>query len=168
MKTDQKILNYQQIGNIGHSNKVVVLITGCFDILHLGHMIFLNYSKEQGDVLVVGVASDETVRELKGSPRPLNPEIFRARQIAALEVVDYVIINHEPLEQGNIDHSVLVSILKPALYVVPETDRNISGKKALVERFGGVFKTCKRLPPNHLKGGISSTEIISKIENMGL
>jgi len=143
-----------------------VLVTGCFDVLHLGHIIFLNYAKQQGDILVVGIGSDKTIRELKGPKRPVNPETFRARQMAALEVVDYVVINHEPLQHGNIDHSVLVSILKPATYVVPETDGNLSGKKALVEKYGGVLKSCKRLPPNHLKGGVSSTDILHKIEGL--
>lgn len=161
MKTDQKILNYQQVGSIGGSKKV--LVTGCFDILHLGHIIFLEYAKKQGKVLIVGIGSDKTIRKLKGKNRPILSEKIRARTVAALDIVDFVVINKEPLKNGNIDHTILVSKLKPKIYVVPVTDRNLAGKHALVEQYGGKVKTCHRLPPNHLKGGISSTEILKKL-----
>ena len=74
--------------------------------------------------------------------------------IAAVEYVDYVIISEE---FGKMDHAALVKLLKPHLYVVPSTDSAISQKRAMIEKAGGCLVTCKRLPPGHLKGGISTT-----------
>ncbi len=70
----------------------IVLANGCFDLLHVGHIRFLQDAKRQGDVLVVGINSDRAVRTLKGSGRPLMPENARAELIAALECVDFVTI----------------------------------------------------------------------------
>jgi len=74
----------------------VVLANGCFDILHVGHIRYLEGAKALGDVLVVGVNSDEQVRAQKGEGRPLVPERERAEIIAALRAVDFVTIFTEP------------------------------------------------------------------------
>ncbi|MHB8652317.1 MAG: adenylyltransferase/cytidyltransferase family protein [Terriglobia bacterium] len=74
----------------------IVFANGCFDLLHVGHVRYLQGAKEQGDVLVVGVNSDRTVRELKGEGRPLLPAEARAELIAALESTDYILIFDEP------------------------------------------------------------------------
>ncbi len=80
-------------------NKKIVFTNGCFDILHYGHVKYLETSKEFGDVLIVGLNSDNSVSSLKGSSRPINIESDRASILAALEVVDYVVIfnNETPL-----------------------------------------------------------------------
>lgn len=70
----------------------VAFANGCFDLLHVGHVRYLQGAREQGDVLVVGVNSDRTVSALKGPGRPLLPEDARAELVAALAVVDYVVI----------------------------------------------------------------------------
>jgi len=72
------------------AGKVVVFTNGCFDILHVGHVRYLQKARAMGDVLVVGVNTDESVRRLKGPDRPVNPESDRAEVLAALECVDYV------------------------------------------------------------------------------
>src|SRR5918996_1380092 len=74
----------------------VVLANGCFDILHVGHIRYLEGAKELGDLLVVGVNGDEQVRAQKGEGRPLVPERARAEIIAGIRAVDYVTIFHEP------------------------------------------------------------------------
>lgn len=74
----------------------IVLANGCFDILHVGHIRYLEAAKGLGDVLVVGINSDEQVRVQKGEGRPLVPERERAEIIAALRAVDFVTIFHEP------------------------------------------------------------------------
>lgn len=83
MQSDKKIINYKQAGLIAkklkNGGKKTVLITGCYDILHLGHLIFFNYAKSKGDVLVVGIGSDKTIRAYKGPTRPINNENLRAR-----------------------------------------------------------------------------------------
>ncbi len=70
----------------------VVFANGCFDLFHVGHVRYLEGARQQGDVLVVGVNSDRSVRQLKGEGRPLLPEDARAELLAAMECVDYVVI----------------------------------------------------------------------------
>jgi rfaE bifunctional protein nucleotidyltransferase chain/domain len=78
-----------------HPGKTIVFTNGCFDILHAGHVRYLAAAKQLGDILVVGLNGDESVRELKGKGRPLNSQEDRAEVMAALEAVDYVIIFSE-------------------------------------------------------------------------
>ncbi len=73
----------------------IAFANGCFDVLHVGHVRYLQGARAQGDVLVVGVNSDRAVRELKGEGRPLLPEAARAELVAALACVDYVIVFDE-------------------------------------------------------------------------
>lgn len=77
--------------------KRVVFTNGCFDILHLGHIRYLEAARALGDMLVVGVNTDDAVRRLKGPDRPLIPESERAEVLAALECVDYVTLFNEDL-----------------------------------------------------------------------
>jgi rfaE bifunctional protein nucleotidyltransferase chain/domain len=80
-----------------HSGGVrIVLANGCFDILHVGHIRYLEAARAEGDLLVVGVNSDDGVRGLKGKGRPLLPEWARAELVAALAAVDFVLIFSEP------------------------------------------------------------------------
>ena len=74
----------------------IVLANGCFDTLHIGHVRYLEGAKEQGDLLVVGVNADRSVRSLKGPGRPILDENARALLVAALRAVDYVLIFPEP------------------------------------------------------------------------
>jgi D-glycero-beta-D-manno-heptose 1-phosphate adenylyltransferase len=71
---------------------LVVFANGCFDLFHVGHVRYLEGARQQGDVLVVGVNSDRSVRQLKGEGRPLLPEDARAELLAAMECVDYVVV----------------------------------------------------------------------------
>lgn len=90
--------------------KSVVFTNGCFDILHLGHVRYLQDARALGDILVIGVNSDESVRRLKGPERPVVPEEERVEILAALECVDYVTIFSEetPVE--------LITTLKPDIH----------------------------------------------------
>lgn len=93
------------------AGKVVVTTNGCFDVLHLGHLRYLQAARALGDLLVVAVNSDSSVRRLKGQHRPLVPESERAEMLAGLECVDYVVIFPEftPIS--------LLSELKPNVHV---------------------------------------------------
>lgn len=75
--------------------KRIVFTNGCFDILHLGHVLYLQQAARQGDVLVLGLNSDDSVRRLKGAKRPLVPEVERAAVLAGLRSVDYITIFSE-------------------------------------------------------------------------
>lgn len=91
--------------------KIVVFTNGCFDILHVGHVRYLEAAKALGDYLVVGVNTDESVKRLKGDERPLNPESDRAEVLAALESVDFVTLFPEdtPVET--------IALLHPDIHV---------------------------------------------------
>ena len=100
--------------------KKVVLTNGCFDLLHVGHVRYLEAAHALGDVLAVGLNGDESVRALKGDNRPLNRETDRAELLAALCAVDYVVIFAEKRATR------LIEAVRPAVYVkggdyTPET-----------------------------------------------
>ncbi|HKS11349.1 MAG TPA: adenylyltransferase/cytidyltransferase family protein [Pyrinomonadaceae bacterium] len=115
----------------------VVLANGCFDVLHVGHVRYLAGARELGDVLVVGVNSDEQVARLKGPGRPILPADERAELVAALESVTYVTVFDEPTVEE------LLLALKPDVHAkgtdytvdsVPERDvvRSYGGRVAIV------------------------------------
>ncbi len=92
-------------------NKKIVFTNGCFDILHRGHVEYLQKARELGDLLILGLNSDDSVKRLKGNDRPINNEIDRAIVLAALECINYISIFDEdtPLE--------LIKIVKPDILV---------------------------------------------------
>ncbi|HCX88912.1 MAG TPA: D-glycero-beta-D-manno-heptose 1-phosphate adenylyltransferase, partial [Deltaproteobacteria bacterium] len=87
--------------------KRVVFTNGCFDLIHVGHTRYLQEARKLGDVLIVGVNSDRSVRRIKGKKRPVIPEEERAEVLSALQCVDFVVIFHEP------DPLNIISLLKP-------------------------------------------------------
>ncbi len=95
-KEGKKIVDFEELKKIiddaKRKGKKIAWTNGCFDILHTGHVDYLKKAKKQGDVLVVGIDSDDSVKRLKGSGRPINSESERAEIISALEFVDYIII----------------------------------------------------------------------------
>jgi rfaE bifunctional protein nucleotidyltransferase chain/domain len=118
----QKILDRTQTSSVRslHAGETIVLTNGCFDILHVGHVRYLAAARRLGNVLVVGLNSDASVRELKGPGRPLNSEQDRAEVLAALQAVDHVIIFGEKRASN------LVRELAPDIYTkggdyTPET-----------------------------------------------
>jgi rfaE bifunctional protein nucleotidyltransferase chain/domain len=88
----------------------VVFANGCFDTLHVGHIRYLEGARREGDVLVVAVNSDSSVGRLKGPGRPILPEVARANLVAALRVVDYVVVFGEP----NVE--ALLEFLRPDVH----------------------------------------------------
>lgn len=76
-------------------SKKIVFTNGCFDILHLGHVHYLSAAKDLGDILVIGLNSDDSVKRLKGENRPMNTQYARALLLAALQFVDFVIVFDE-------------------------------------------------------------------------
>ena len=134
------------------NGKKIVFTNGCFDILHVGHLTYMNEAKAQGDILIVGVNSDESVRRLKGLSRPINTEKDRAELLSGLKAVDFTVIFDEdtPVE--------LIDELKPSIHVkggdykkedLPET--------VVVEKHGGEVRILKFVE------GKSTTNIINKV-----
>jgi D-glycero-beta-D-manno-heptose 1-phosphate adenylyltransferase len=92
------------------SGKKVVLANGCFDILHVGHLRYLKGARALGDVLVVAINSDRSVREIKDPGRPILDEDERVALVSALECVDYVVLFDEP------DVTSVLKTLRPAIH----------------------------------------------------
>ena len=88
----------------------VVFANGCFDTLHVGHVRYLEEARREGDVLVVAVNDDASVRKLKGAGRPVLNELARADLVAALRAVDYVVLFHEPTVEP------LLELLRPDVH----------------------------------------------------
>ena len=120
------------IKNLKAKGKRVVFTNGCFDLLHLGHVRYLEEAKALGDVLVVGVNSDSSVRKLKAPKRPILPEEERTEILSGLGCVDYITIFNEA------DPLKLITSLKPNLLVKGGdwTREQIVGRE-VVERSGG-------------------------------
>lgn len=129
-----------------HSSKEIVFTNGCFDILHVGHVRYLQAAAKKGDLMVVGLNSDASVRELKGEKRPVIPELERAEMLAALEMIDYVIIFDEVTAKN------IIKDLQPDIYVkggdyeieeLPEAEvvAEYGGKIELVEEVKGASTT---------------------------
>ena len=138
------------------AGKTVVFTNGCFDILHAGHVRYLNAAKALGDILVVGLNSDDSVRSLKGEGRPVNPAADRAEVMAGLRAVDHVIIFDEaPAEE-------LVRRIKPDIYV-KGGDYSLDSlpEAGIVASYGG--KTV--LVP--LVEGRSTTNVIRRLQMEG-
>lgn len=131
----------------GHT---IVFTNGCFDLLHMGHVRYLQDARMIGTCLIVGINSDTSVRRLKGDRRPIIPATERAEMLAALECVDYVTIFEEdtPME--------LLEALRPTVLVKGGTTPEIVGKD-FVEGYGGEVKRLQ------LVEGLSTTETINKI-----
>jgi len=133
----------------------IVFTNGCFDLLHVGHTRYLQAAKALGDLLIVGVNSDASVRSLNKSPdRPIVGEAERAEVLAALNCVDYVVIFSEP------DPLNLITTLQPDVLVNGGdwTVDSIVGRD-VVERRGGTIKTIPLVP------GMSTTALIKRIRS---
>ena len=133
----------------------IVFTNGCFDLMHIGHTRYLQAARDLGDVLVVGVNSDASVRALnKGVDRPIVPDVQRAEILAELACVDYVVIFPEP------DPGALIATLQPDILVKGgdwSADR-IVGRET-VEARGGLVQTIPLVP------GVSTTTLVQRIRS---
>lgn len=139
--------------SLRQSGRTVVFTNGCFDILHAGHAYCLEHAATRGDVLVVGINSDASVARLKGSPRPIINEFDRMALVAALAVVDYVVLFDDDTPD-EIIRAIRPDVLAKGDDYKPD---QIAGR-SFVERHGG----CTCLVPRFLK--ISSTEILRRLK----
>ncbi len=101
-------------------SKKIVFTNGCFDILHLGHVHYLSAAKDLGDILVIGLNSDDSVKRLKGENRPMNTQHARALLLAALQFVDFVIIFDEDTPLNLIQHITPYVLVKGGDYKIED------------------------------------------------
>lgn len=135
MNTREKILPLETLAGVlseaRRHGRRIVLANGCFDLLHAGHIRFLHGARREGDVLVVAVNSDASERQLKGPGRPVLPAMARAQLVAAVAVVDYVVIFEEN------DVGQLLERLRPDVHA-KGTDYTVDSvpESALARRLG--------------------------------
>jgi D-beta-D-heptose 7-phosphate kinase/D-beta-D-heptose 1-phosphate adenosyltransferase len=153
-----KLKNLDEVAEIAaqarKNGKSVVFTNGCFDLLHRGHVHVLREARASGDLLIVGVNSDASVRSIKGSARPILPQTDRIELIAAMEMVDYVVLFDEP------DPYRVIAAIKPNVLAKGGdwSAEKIVGAD-IVEQDGGRVAVIPYLP------GFSTTEIIERIRN---
>jgi rfaE bifunctional protein nucleotidyltransferase chain/domain len=150
LKTLEEIVLIRQ--RLRSEGKKVVFSNGCFDILHAGHVRYLNQARALGAVLVLGLNSDTSVRALKGEGRPIVPEDERAEVLAALSCIDFIFIFDDLTPQRVIDALVPDILVKGADWGISE----IVGRET-VEKAGGAVRS---IP---LVEGTSTTNIINRI-----
>ena len=151
MKHISIIIAKKKIIKMKESASVIVFTNGCFDILHKGHLRYLNHARKLGNYLIVGLNSDVSVSNLKGSDRPINSQNFRSKQLLDLDAVDDVIIFNEDTPQN------LINELQPNILVKggDYKKNEIVGAREVEEKGGEVVI----LP---LVPGYSTTEIIKE------
>ena len=135
-------------------NQQVVFTNGCFDILHLGHVDYLEKARQTGTKMIVGVNADSSVRKLKGPTRPVNNEYARARILAALGFVDMVIVFEEETPLKLINELLPDVLVKGDDYSI----ETIVGAKEVIAN-GGKVTTIPLVPT------YSTTNIIQKLKN---
>ena len=153
----EKLIEKEKLDNIikklKSENKKIVFTNGCFDILHAGHVRYLKESKKFGDILIVGLNSDVSVKKIKGESRPINPEMDRAEVLAGLEAVSYIVLFDEtsPVK--------LLEEIKPDIYTkgADYTVETLPEAKTVLS-YGGKIEFIKFLE------GRSTTKIIDKIK----
>ncbi len=131
----------------------IVFTNGCFDVVHRGHIEFMKFCKSKGDIVIVGLNSDSSVKTIKGPDRPINNQYDRAAVLAALETVDYITVFDEP------DPLNLIKKVKPDILVKGQdwAQKGVVGQE-FVESYGG------RVVLAPLVEGKSSTVTIEKMK----
>ena len=160
---NRKIVKIEDLKRIRKENKKIVFCSGCFDILHSGHVYFFKQCKEFGGILVVDIGSDKIIRDLKGPDRPINSQNNRAFLVSNLQDVDYAIIGGEEMIEGKIDFKEIMEELKPDVFVLNDDDSGIEAKKTLCNQLGIGLKLVPRILPENLDK-TSSTKIINKVK----
>lgn len=154
-----KIKSRQDLANIldeaGKTEKKIVFTNGCFDILHIGHIRYLEEAALRGDLLIVGINSDAGVARLKGEGRPVNSAIERAELVAALHCVDYATIFEEETPNE------LLSYLKPDIHVKGgDYKKEDLPEAAVVNKYGGEVVVVSFIPDR------STSSILNRVKKL--
>ncbi len=146
-----KITSVSAIINISHKlkkqNNKIVLAGGCFDILHPGHKVFLQKAKQAGDSLIILLESDEKVRILKGANRPIHDQGSRAQTLAALGIIDYIVML--PVMENDQEYDQLILGIKPDVIAITSKDKNLSHHKRAAELTGAMLKEVTQVVGNY-------------------
>ena len=159
---NKKIIDADRLAQIAAEvraqRRKLVFTNGCFDLLHVGHIRYLEAARSLGDALAVGINGDQSVRELKGVDRPLNGEDDRAEVIAALECVDHVVIFPE------VRATHLLEQVRPAIYVKGGDYTSASlhaEERGVLEKIGAEVRIVPFEP------GHSTSGLIERLQKLG-
>ena len=154
-----KVKSIEEVENLvkmhKQEGKIIVTTNGSFDLIHCAHIRLLQKSKEEGDVLIVLINSDESIRRNKGPSRPIIPERERALMVAALDCVDYVIVFNEDKPLRYLER------IRGHVHIKGGTwdPVRLGEEKTFIDQWNGVYKTFE------LEEGFSTTNIINEILN---
>lgn len=157
-----KILTVKNLGKeieiIKSQNKKIILVGGCFDILHAGHIEFLEKSKKLGDNLIILLENDKAIKKLKGYNKPINKQGDRALILSKLNMVDYIV--PLPFLKNDKDYQRLVEKIKPDIIAITEKDNKKKQKNLQAKLIGGkLIEVMKR------KKNYSTTKILEKLNS---
>lgn len=153
-----KLLSLEELGKrlqpLREKGQRIVFTNGCFDILHVGHVRYLTAARREGDILVVGLNSDQSVQKIKGPQRPIVPEDQRAEVLAGLWCIDFIVLFNEP------DPLLLIQTLQPDVLVKGDdwAEDHIIGAD-FVKNNGGKVVRVAVVP------GAATSKIIARILN---
>lgn len=160
LSENKKILSFEdlikKVEDNKRKNRKIVWTNGCFDLLHVGHVKYLKEAKKLGDILVVGINSDESVKKLKGPERPIQTEQERAEILSSLEFINYIIIFPELTVEKYLRKLKPEIFIKGGDYTVDTINRS---ERKIVEEYGGKIVI---IP---VENNISTSKIIEKLRN---
>ncbi len=156
-KEETKTKTFEEIKQIAEDlrkkGKKIVFTNGCFDLLHIGHTRLLQFAKSHGDILILGLNTDSSIKKLKGPSRPVTPQEERAEILSALSYIDYIVFFDEDTPLN------LITTVKPFIIVKGgDYTRETTVGHELVESYGGRIEIFKTL------NGYSSSKIIGKLQ----
>jgi cytidyltransferase-like protein len=152
---NKKIIKYHSLKNIfPRLIRKKVLVGGCFDLLHIGHLRFLKAAKKQGDILIIALESDDFIRITK-KREPFHNQSERAEILSALEIVNMIILL--PLFNSN-DYQKLVDIIKPDVIAITKNDPQIKNKQKQAREIGAIVK----IVTPHINN-ITSSRLVKKL-----
>lgn len=140
------------VKKLRESNKKIVLVGGSFDILHPGHIVFLEKAKKSGDILVVLLESDEKIMKLKGIKRPFHNQKERANILSALKEVDFIL--SLPYMKNDSEYDDLIAKISPDVIAVSGKDSNVHHKRA-AKLSGAKLRVVTKIIGNHSSSKIS-------------
>ena len=155
-----QILSFTQLKKTikNQDGNSIVLVGGCFDILHLGHVVFLEKAKKMGDILVVLLEHDQNVTQKKGLKRPFNSQKDRAKVLAALKAVDLIVML--PLMKNDSQYDEIVKLIRPRVIAVTKGDTNLHHKKRSAKMIEAKVKVVTKRVKEHSSSNL--TKFIQK------
>ena len=160
------IINFEELKKIRerHKDKRIVFCSGVFDLTHAGHVLFFEDCKKQGDILVVLVGDDASIRDLKGKGRPILNHHLRLKMLDSLKPVDYVLLGSAPSGRPLAFVEKVVRRLRPDKYVINDDAFGIAERAKFVAQFADMeLVVLKRWCPKEFDG-ISTTKLLDKIK----